>query len=86
MTNKLSQELQTPEYSCDDEVYYDFCNTISAAVKLSIPHDRRKNDRSYWNEDCEHLYQAFLQIGQVEATCKAASLQLSKFDVKRNDC
>ena len=65
--------------------HQDFCNTIFATAKLSIPLGRRNNYRPCWNSECEHLYQVFLRAPQSKATITAASVLLSHLDKKRKD-
>ena len=65
--------------------YQDFCNTILAAAKRSIPRGRRKNYRPCWDAECEQLYQTFLWELQGKATNIAASALLARLDEKRKE-
>ena len=84
ITNKLSQDLPSPDFRCTDEAYHDFCNTIITAAKQSILRGRRKNYKPCWDAECEHLYQAFLDATQGQATNTAAYALLDRLDEKQN--
>ena len=83
ITNTLSQDLPSPDSSGTDEAYRDFCNTIITSAKQSSPRGRRKNYTLCWDAQCEHLYQAFLDAPQGQATNTAVSALHDRLDEKR---
>ena len=85
ITNQLAEGLPSPNSGYVDEAYQDFCNTIIAAAKRSIPRDRRKNYRPCWDAECEQLYQTFLRASQGKATHIAASTLLTRLHDKRRE-
>ena len=85
ITNQLAEGLRSPDTGYVDEAYQDFCNTIIAAAKRSIPRDRRKNYRPCWDAECEQLYQTFLRAPQGEATNIAALTLPARRDDKHRE-
>ena len=85
ITNQHAEGLPSPDTGYVDEAYQDFCNTIIAAVKRSIPRGRRKNYRPCWDAKCEQLYQTFLRAPQGEARNTAASTLLARLHDKRTE-
>ena len=84
-TDKLAQDLPSPDTCCVDEAYQEFCNTIFAAAKASVPRGRRNNYRPCWDAECEDLYQTFLGASPGEASSTAASALLARLDEKRKE-
>ena len=85
ITHQLAEGLSSPDTGYVDKAYQDFCKTIIAAAKRSIPRGRRKNYRPCWDAECEQLYQTFLRATQGEATNIAASTLLARLDDKRRE-
>ena len=83
ITNRLARDLSSPDTTCVDEAYQDFCNTIIHAAKKSIPCGHRKNYRTCWDAECETLYQAFLRQPKGEGSNTAASALLARLDKGR---
>ena len=83
ITNRLARNLPSPDTTCVNEAYQDFCNIIIHVVKKSIPRGRRKNYRPCWDAECEALYQAFLRTPQGEGSNTAASALLARLDKRR---
>ena len=82
ITNRLAQDLPSPDTTCVDEAYEDFCNTIIHAAKKSIPRGRRKKYRPYWDAECKALYQVFLRAPQGEGFNTLSDL-LARLDKRR---
>ena len=83
ITNRLARDIPSPDTTCVDEAYQQFCNTIIHAAKKLIPRGRRKNYRPCWNAECEALHQAFLRVLQGESSNTVASASLARLDIKR---
>ena len=85
ITDKLAQDLPSPDSSCVDKAYQSFCSAIFAAAKISVPRGRRNNFHPCWDAECENLYQSFLGASQGGASSTAASALLARLDEKRKE-
>ena len=83
ITNRIVWDLPSPNISCVNQAYQDFCNTIIHAAKKFIPRGRRKNYRRCWDAECEAFYQAFLRVPQGEGSNTAAFALLARLEKRR---
>ena len=68
-----------------DLVYQDFCNVIRTTAKNSIPRVCRNNHIPYWDDECENLYQTFLQSPEESDSNRVATTLLLRLDKKCRD-
>ena len=84
ITIRLARDLPSPDTTCVDKAYQEFCNTFIHAEKKSISRGRRKNYRLCWDTECEVFYHAFLRAALGEGSNTAALLaRLDKRQRKR---